>query len=374
MHHTTIKTESFEHFYGDNTDKRTLATQEELNKVASKYVPLGKYSDTDSNLIAQTYNLIDWLPLASNLENRPVYDTFVFENDTEQTKYEVFAYDENGDAKILINKNEYSYLVRMRDADLFVSDNESDIWDLQTTWRKGDGILAAMYAHKDESYIAAKTVIYHGEDLKPYGFYSYENKGQKGAYAACVPKFEDLKGGGAYKIRQYYRNKHEEEKKYAKNIEVSHFVWGRDGYVSLIRPSGSDSAFYDWESDIVGNYLSVMTIGQGDGTGTHGWRNYSVENFDLRTGEKLKDEAVFGKIEEAAPQLNKAVLKHLIEDYGWSEAVDFGKSFDILEHPPIFRFKPEGIEFIFNEYEIGPYAAGSFFVLVPYEELELNLF
>lgn len=102
-------------------------------------------------------------------------------------------------------------------------------------------------------------------------------------------------------------------------------------------------------------------------------------NFDGRTGKPLRKADVF--IAEAEKSATDVLMRYLIKAANEKLDTDTITSVQGLHDngilldgeltlPDNFLLKKDGIEFIFNTYDIAPYALGSFRITVPYEDLK----
>ena len=187
-------------------------------------------------------------------------------------------------------------------------------------------------------------------------------------YAAYYPKFTDeIKYAGSDAIKQYYAQKVEKDKEYINSDE-----WGiGDTVIDEL----FDYYYYDYstyDTKFFGKYLSVRYFDAWYGGGIHGEEFYTVDNFDMETGKLLTLNDLFGNEEMYRPILQELICKNLMLQY--TEETFFMnpyKNSDIMNYIDNSRFRitDGGIEFIFQEYEIACYAAGTIFVIVPYDEL-----
>ena len=118
------------------------------------------------------------------------------------------------------------------------------------------------------------------------------------------------------------------------------------------------------ENDI----LSLSIFRNQNTGGAHPNFACDYHNYDLLTGNQIKLNEIFTP--NYAATLNKAgekIFKKNIDrnnDGIW----DFGKGGFHLNSN--FAITPGGLLFLFNQYEIGPYAAGSPEIFIPYKEIE----
>jgi len=105
--------------------------------------------------------------------------------------------------------------------------------------------------------------------------------------------------------------------------------------------------------------------------GAHGMYSQDYTNVDLNTGEIITVESIFK--EDSKEELNKLVDKYFRESEkikelgGFEEAGLFDDKIEASEH---FALLEDGILFFYNQYEIAPYAMGTFEFVIPYEDLK----
>ena len=107
--------------------------------------------------------------------------------------------------------------------------------------------------------------------------------------------------------------------------------------------------------------------------GAHGSHIYDLINFDLRTGDTIFLDDIF--IDEYETRLNSIAegIFRKDNDIGADEDLsDIGywgmdDGFHVNKN---FLLTMDGIRFVFNEYEIAPYAAGTIELFIPYEKIK----
>lgn len=123
---------------------------------------------------------------------------------------------------------------------------------------------------------------------------------------------------------------------------------------------------------IVGNILSYgieryMYLG-----GPHGNNYRRFINYDLTSGRKLTEEDIFA--EGAKDQLTELLLKHMVEQNDEVELIKdlelAGYNVDEIHPNNNFYMAEEGITYVFNPYDIAPYAFGETEILIPWEDLK----
>ena len=116
--------------------------------------------------------------------------------------------------------------------------------------------------------------------------------------------------------------------------------------------------------------LEVSEVAYTGGAHPNHFTNYI--NFDLRTGKRITLKDLFRP--EALPKLEKLAEKRFretrkfSEKKSWSELgffFDDGK-FHLNNN---FKIEPDGITFLFNPYEIAPYAFGSIELKIPLSDM-----
>lgn len=105
--------------------------------------------------------------------------------------------------------------------------------------------------------------------------------------------------------------------------------------------------------------------------GAHGINNRLFLNFDKQTGCVLTENDLF--IEGAEEDLTHLLLLNLVRQnddlslISDVEASDYEK--ESIRPNGNFYFAPEGVVYIFNPYEIGPYSLGETNICIPVEEV-----
>lgn len=114
--------------------------------------------------------------------------------------------------------------------------------------------------------------------------------------------------------------------------------------------------------DIVSYRLDTYTYSGG----AHGSSGTNCFNIDLNTGNRVKDTDIF--IEGFEQELGKILTKHLHSDLDCKR--DFSSLF-VSEISPSANYcmSSNGIDYIYEEYEIGPSYLGCVTVHVPWSEL-----
>lgn len=116
-------------------------------------------------------------------------------------------------------------------------------------------------------------------------------------------------------------------------------------------------------------YTTVVDYYEG---GAHGINQRLVMNFDSKTGELIELKDVF--VPGFEQSLNAILLKALITETGSENENDLREkgylySMDMFA-PANFRLDKNSITFVYNPYEIAPYAMGMTELELTYDELE----
>jgi hypothetical protein len=127
----------------------------------------------------------------------------------------------------------------------------------------------------------------------------------------------------------------------------------------------------NWSESIDGSFLdpykgmvSYLKYADGYSGGAHGMDVLTCRTFDLKTGEQIFEEDLFKRGYE--DRLTEALRTNLLSRY---EDQDMFFETDITPSDE-FYLTSEGITYIYQRYEIGPYAIGIVEVLVPWKEIQ----
>lgn len=131
---------------------------------------------------------------------------------------------------------------------------------------------------------------------------------------------------------------------------------------------------FNWVRDLQGSFskahkgiISYVLNSYFYEGGAHGLYNTSVINFNVKTGEVIKEEDFF--VDNYKKDLSKLLTENLASSIGNSETYE---SLFVKEIEPNGNFEvtEEGISYIYNPYEIGPYALGLIEVNIPWRSLK----
>ena len=101
--------------------------------------------------------------------------------------------------------------------------------------------------------------------------------------------------------------------------------------------------------------------------GAHGMTSETAYNFDRKTGKSILEEGFFkdGYVEKLTRLLTAHLPESLVSPA--DTAMLFLKE---IEPNGNFSISPDGVTYIYNQYEIAPYSMGIIRVSIPWEELE----
>ncbi|HYD05813.1 MAG TPA: DUF3298 domain-containing protein [Reyranella sp.] len=136
-------------------------------------------------------------------------------------------------------------------------------------------------------------------------------------------------------------------------------IWTYEQGFELFRP-GPDAV-----SVLVTSYIFTG--------GAHGSTNLGATLVDLRSGKRVDPFEVFAPgspWQATLTEIARADLKkQFIERPGFDDALQPDKFDPLLNQTDRYLFKAGALELIFNQYDVGPYAAGQYKVTIPYERL-----
>ena len=127
----------------------------------------------------------------------------------------------------------------------------------------------------------------------------------------------------------------------------------------------------NWSESIDGSFLepydgmvSYLKYAYGYSGGAHGMDALTCRTFDLKTGEQIDEEELFKKgYEDRLTEVLRTNLLSSIEYQDMLFETDITPSDN-------FYLTSEGITYIYQRYEIGPYALGIIKVTVPWKEIQ----
>lgn len=119
-----------------------------------------------------------------------------------------------------------------------------------------------------------------------------------------------------------------------------------------------------------GQYLSVEMNASGFTGGAHGYYGTALTTYDLNTGKSLLLSAVISDPEALRTMLGEAFVAEKQEMVpGVTLAELLLEPDQPLALPVNFCILPEGIRFMYNPYEVAPYAVGQTDIMLSWEQL-----
>ena len=135
--------------------------------------------------------------------------------------------------------------------------------------------------------------------------------------------------------------------------------WSYEQAFALHRPSG--------------HAITVALDFYGFSGGAHGFGGTVCMLVDLRTGKPVEPDGVFAPGDAWLQQMVEIVTadlrKQFIKKPGFDDALEPASLAKTLRDPGHYRWRADRLELIFNAYDVGPYAAGAYEVVIPYSRL-----
>jgi uncharacterized protein len=121
------------------------------------------------------------------------------------------------------------------------------------------------------------------------------------------------------------------------------------------------------------NGVTVETSSYTFTGGAHGSSGVAATLVDLRTGRRVAPAEVFlpgVPWEHTLAEIARADLKRQFVDRpGFEDSLQPANFDKLMKDADRYLFKQDALVLLFNQYEVGPYAAGIFKVMIPYERL-----
>lgn len=106
--------------------------------------------------------------------------------------------------------------------------------------------------------------------------------------------------------------------------------------------------------------------------GAHGSNFRQFVNYNLQTGEQIDEEQLFA--ENYQEQLTQLLLQYMVEQNDEIALIqdlqEAGYNVDDIHPNDNFYLAEEGITYVFNPYDIAPYALGETEILIPWSALQ----
>lgn len=136
-------------------------------------------------------------------------------------------------------------------------------------------------------------------------------------------------------------------------------TWSYEQAFALHRPSG--------------NAITIALDFYGFSGGAHGFGGTVCVLVDLRTGKSVEPEGVFAPGDAWLKQMVGIVTadlkKQFVKNPGFDDALEPATLAKMLRDSGHYCWRADRLELIFNAYDVGPYSAGAYQVVVPYSRL-----
>lgn len=107
--------------------------------------------------------------------------------------------------------------------------------------------------------------------------------------------------------------------------------------------------------------------------GAHGFGGTVCMLVDLRTGKPVEPAGVFAPGDAWLKQMVEIVTadlkKQFVKNPGFDDALEPASLAKMLRDPGYYCWRADRLELIFNAYDVGPYSAGAYQVVIPYSRL-----
>lgn len=136
-------------------------------------------------------------------------------------------------------------------------------------------------------------------------------------------------------------------------------TWSYEQAFALHRPSASA--------------ITVALDFYGFSGGAHGFGGTVCMLVDLRTGKSVEPDGVFapgdGWLKQMIEIVTADLKKQFVKNPGFDDALEPASLAKMLRDPGHYRWRADRLELVFNAYDVGPYSAGAYQVVVPYSRL-----
>ncbi|MDP1966324.1 MAG: DUF3298 domain-containing protein [Reyranella sp.] len=136
-------------------------------------------------------------------------------------------------------------------------------------------------------------------------------------------------------------------------------TWSSEQAFALRRPSTSA--------------VTVAIDFYGYSGGAHGFGGTTCVLVDLHTGKAVEPAGVFAPgdawLKLMAGIVTADLKKQFVKNPGFDDALEPASLAKTLRDPSHYCWRADRLELIFNAYDVGPYAAGAYRVVVPYSRL-----
>jgi hypothetical protein len=121
------------------------------------------------------------------------------------------------------------------------------------------------------------------------------------------------------------------------------------------------------------NAITVALDFYGFSGGAHGFGGTVCMLVDLRTGKSVEPDGVFvpgdAWLKLMVDVVTADLKKQFVKNPGFDDALEPATLAKMLRDPGHSRWRADRLELIFNAYDVGPYSAGAYQVVVPYSRL-----
>lgn len=119
--------------------------------------------------------------------------------------------------------------------------------------------------------------------------------------------------------------------------------------------------------------VTIVETFYGYSGGAHGFGGTGCTLVDLRSGRSVGPDGVFAAGDGWLPMMVKMVgadlRKQFVEKPGFEDALEPTSLAKLLGETRHYCWKPNQLELVFDAYEVGPYVAGPYEVVIPYDRL-----
>lgn len=121
---------------------------------------------------------------------------------------------------------------------------------------------------------------------------------------------------------------------------------------------------------IINNIMIVSTATYDFLGGAHGAYNIRYYNFDITTGKKINEEALFGeKCPQKVAQLIRTEIKNRNQSSDHDKYISLLVDINKINPNDNFYITSKGIIYTYNQYEIAPYSQGFIEISLPYSKI-----
>ncbi len=152
-----------------------------------------------------------------------------------------------------------------------------------------------------------------------------------------------------------------------------------ESWVEMIKEFGEPSISFSYYEDSrrldveaeYENLISLSSWGYGYQGGAHGYGANTYYTVDLRDGKVINDTILFGKndLKEIEELVRAEVKRRVALDGSSEDYLSLLVEVDEVNPNNNFFFTAEGMVYLYNQYEIAPYAAGQIEICLPYEKV-----